>query len=595
MPKKPDSRIAKFLIWRYKHISKRQFISILSALIGLMAGLGAVTLKNITHFIKYFLESKFIHNIHQAYYFVFPIIGILIVILILKYIFKKNLSHGVPSTLYSLSKLKSIMPSNQMWNYLIVGPLTVGFGGSVGLEGPAIVTGSAIGSNIARYFHLNQTDRTLLLAAGAAGAMAAIFQAPIAGIVFAVEIFSFDLTIASMVPLIIASVTAILTSYFFLGDDILLHFQPSELFKLKDVPFFVLLGLASGLVSIYFNKTFFKIGSIFNKITNPYNKLLIGGLGLGLLVYLIPPLFGEGYEVVNNILKGNIQDVVKTNLFHDVNSIWMIAGLLLGLVIFKVIAMSFTFAAGGIGGIFAPTLFVGSIFGFAFALIINHTGFFGHQLSTVNFALVGMAGLMAGILHAPLTAIFLIAEISGGYNLFVPLMITSAISYLLVKKFMPFSIYASELAKKGELLTHDKDKTVLSFMDLNKIIEKHFITVKPEMKLGKMLKKAVTKSTRNIFPVVDDANEFLGIILLDDIRDVMFNTKLYKKTYVSNYMHAAPEVIYYKKDSMADIMRKFQDSSAWNLPVVKDGKYYGFISKSKLLTVYRRKLIEVTS
>jgi len=275
MPKKPDSRIAKFLIWRYKHISKKQFISILSAIIGLLAGVGAVTLKNITHFIKYFLESKFIRTIHQAYYFVFPIIGIFIVILILKYLFKKNLSHGVPSTLYSLSKLKSIMPPNQMWNYLIAGPLTVGFGGSVGLEGPAIVTGSAIGSNVARYFHLNQTDRTLLLAAGAAGALAAIFQAPIAGIIFAVEIFSFDLTIASMVPLIIASVTAILTSYFFLGNNILLHFQISELFKLKDVPFFILLGLASGLVSIYFNATFFKIGSIFSKITNPYKKLCL--------------------------------------------------------------------------------------------------------------------------------------------------------------------------------------------------------------------------------------------------------------------------------------------------------------------------------
>jgi len=593
MPKKPTSIIAKFLIWRYKHISEKNFIFILSALIGLLAGLGAVTLKNLTHYIQHFLESNLIRTIHQAYYFVFPIVGIFIVAVFIKYIIKRKVSHGVPSTLYAISRLKAIMPSYQTWGYLLAGPITVGFGGSVGLEGPAIVTGSAIGSNTARFFHLNQSKRTLLLGAGAAGALASIFQAPIAGIVFALEIFSLDLTIGSILPMLIASITAILTSYFFLGDDILIHFHPTVLFNFKDIPFFILLGGVSALISIYFNKTFYLMTNFSSKISNPYKKLLIGGAILGLIVYLVPPLYGEGYDIVNNILTGNIHNVVITNIFHSANSnVWIIIALLIGLVIFKVIAMSLTFAAGGIGGIFAPTLFVGSIAGFAFAMIINNSGLFSYQLSNVDFALVGMAGLMAGILHAPLTSIFLISEITGGYELFVPLMITSSISYLIVKRFMPFGIYATELAKKGDLITHDKDKTVLSMMDLNKIIEKNFIAVHPSMTLGEMLTKAVTKSKRNIFPVVEDNGEFLGIILLDDIRDIMFNTKLHNTTYVSNFMHEAPEVIYYNKDNMSTIMRKFQDSSAWNLPVIKEGKYYGFISKSKMLTVYRRKLIE---
>ncbi len=597
MPKKPTSWIAKFLIWRYKHISKPQFISILSAIIGLLAGLGAVTLKNLTHLIQNFLEGKYIGEYHKAAYFIFPLIGLFFVIIVIKYVIKKKIGHGIPTTLHAISRLKSILPSHQMWGSLITAPLTVGFGGSVGLEGPTVATGAALGSNVARFFHLNQTTRNLLVAAAAAGAMSSIFKAPIAGIVFAVEIFSLDLTLFSMIPLLIASITAILTSYFFLGNDVLLHFPTENVtFNLNDAIFYALLGITSATTSLYFSKTYFGISAFFEKFASPYKRLLIGGLLIGVIVYFVPPLFGEGYETINHILKGHVEKVLASNYFNVVtDNAWFLIAFLVGLVTLKVVAMSITFGAGGIGGVFAPTLFTGSISGFVFAFIMNTSGLFNHQLSTSNFALVGMAGLMAGVLQAPLTAIFLIAEITSGYELFVPLMITASISFLIVRRYIPYNIYAMELAQKGELITHDKDKTVLSMMDLDKIIEKNFIAVTPDMKLGKMLKKAVTQSNRNIFPVVDDEEKFLGIILLDDIRDVMFNSKLYKKTYVSNYMHGAPEVIYYGKDNMNVIMRKFQDSSAWNLPVVKDDKYYGFISKSKLLTVYRRKLIEVTS
>lgn len=435
-----------------------------------------------------------------------------------------------------------------------------------------------------------------MVGAAAAAAMSSIFKAPIAGIVFAVEIFSLDLTLFSMIPLLIASITAILTSFFFLGDDVLLHFPADVTFNIHNTIFYVVFGIGAAAISIYFNKTYFAISHFFKRFSNIYKRLIVGGLLIGIIVYLVPPLFGEGYETINLLLKGNVEKVVSYNFLNLASDNTMvIIGFLLILVAFKVVAMSITFGAGGVGGVFAPTLFTGSVSGFVFAYGINSLNIFKHQLSTSNFALVGMAGLIAGVLQAPLTAIFLIAEITNGYDLFVPLMITASISFLVVRHYLPHNIYATELAEKGELLTHDKDKTVLSLMEFNKIIEKNFITVTPEMKLGKMLKEAVTKSSRNIFPVVDENENFLGIVLLDDIRDLMFNKKLYKKTYVTNYMHAAPEVIYYGIDSMETIMMKFQDSSAWNLPVVKDDKYYGFISKSKLLTVYRRKLIEVTS
>ena len=594
----PDSKrlLVRFLKWRYKHISNKHFISIASAVIGLLSGLVAVTIKNLTHFIQELLEGEFIREIHHVFYFIFPIIGLLLVLLSIKYIVKKDVEHGIPSTLYAISKLKGLMPRRMMWASLLTAPLTVGFGGSVGLEGPTVATGAAIGSNFSRLFHLNQTTRTLLIGAAAAGTMASIFKAPIAAIVFAVEIFSLELTLASMIPLLLASITAVLTSYFFFGDDVLLHFQVQDKFHLSDVSFYVFLGVATSLVSIYFSKVYFGMGNFFKRFGNPYKRLLIGGVLLGTVVYFIPPLFGEGFVTINNVLKGNIEAVVENNIFHTLtDNIWVVVSLLAGLVLFKVVAMSLTFGAGGIGGVFAPTLFTGSVFGYLTAIIINNSNLFSHQLSLTNFAMVGMAGLMAGVLHAPLTAIFLIAEITGGYELFVPLMIVASISFLITKKYIPHNIYAAELAKRGQLITHDKDNNVLMMLDLKKIIETNFIVLTPEMKLGDILKNAVTKSSRNHFPVVNEEREFLGVIRLDDIRHIMFDTTIYDKVIASDLMHADAGIIDIDKDNAQVIMKKFKTTGAWNLPVIKNGKYFGYISKSRLLTAYRRKLIHVTN
>jgi CIC family chloride channel protein len=396
--------------------------------------------------------------------------------------------------------------------------------------------------------------------------------------------------------LILASITAILTSYFFSGNDVLFHFQLQDKFRLIDVGFFVLLGAITALTSIYFSKVYFFVGDFFKKLGHPFNRLLVGGVALGVIVYFVPPLFGEGYEVINNLLKDNYAGVLKYNFFNipTDNSV-MILIMLSGLVLLKVFATSITFGAGGVGGVFAPTLFTGSITGYVFAKFVNYLDIFDHQLSNSNFALVGMAGLMAGVLHAPLTAIFLIAEITGGYELFVPLMIVALISFIITKKYVPFNIYATHLAERGELITHDKDKTVLALMEFDKLIEQNFISLSPNMKFGDMLKNCVVNSNRNIFPVVDDENNFIGIVLLDNIRSSMFNEELYETTTVDDFMQAAPDVINYETDNMNQVMKKFQDSGAWNLPVLKDGKYEGFISKSKLLTAYRRKLIMVTS
>ena len=586
----------KFLKWRYQHISNKQFTNIASAIIGLLAGLGAVILKNLTHFIQELLETEFIKDIHHAFYFIFPIIGLLIVLLVINHVIKKKVGHGIPSTLYAISKQKGIMSRHQMWSSILTAPLTVGFGGSVGLEGPTVATGAALGSNFARVFHLNQTTRTLLIGAAAAGAMSSIFKAPIAAIVFAVEIFSLELTLASMIPLLLASITAVLTSYFFFGDDVLLHFNIQEKFELYDVMFYVLLGVISASVSIYFSKVYFSIGNFFKKFASPYKRLLIGGILLGIIVYFVPPLFGEGFKTINNILKGNINEIVSNNIFNFVaEDIWVVIGLLVGLILFKIVATSFTFGAGGIGGVFAPTLFTGSITGYVFAMIINYSNVFNHQLSSTNFAMVGMAGLMAGILQAPLTAIFLIAEITGGYELFIPLMIVSSISFIITKRYIPHNIYAAELAKKGQLMTHNKDKNVLMLLDIDKVIETNFVILTPDMSLGEIVNNAVAKSSRNHFPVVSKENEFLGVITLDNIRNIMFDLTLYEKVNVSSLMISAPNIIDYDNDTMEEIMDKFKTTVAWNLPVIKNGKYYGFISKSRLLTAYRRKLIHVTA
>ncbi len=595
MGNKGTKLLIRFSKWSNKHLSHQQFLMILSAIIGFTAGLGAVAIKNLTHFIQRLLEGSLIINYHHAFYFIFPLIGLSLTLLIIKVVFKKKIGHGIPSTLYAISRRKGIMRSFQMYASIITAPLTVGFGGSVGLEGPTVATGASLGSNISRFFKMNQSSRTLLIGCAAAGAMSSIFKAPIAAIIFAIEVFSLDLTLISMVPLLIASVSAILTSYFFFGSDIILPVQLQDNFTISEVPFYIILGVLAAGCSMYFTHIYFKIGDAFKKIDSLFYRLLIGGLGLGILIYLIPPLYGEGYNVINNLLAEDYLQALGTNFFNDyLDNIWIVVILLTGLVIFKIFATSLTFGAGGIGGIFAPVLFMGSALGHCFALVVNNLGILRNPISISSFTMVGMAGLMAGVLHAPLTAIFLIAELTGGYELFVPLMITAAISYMITNRFQPHSVYTMELAQRGDLLTHNKDQAVLTLLNIQQIIEKNFITLNIDMNLGDVIHEGVIKSSRNLFPVIDENRNFLGIILLDDIRPIMFDQKMYDDVKVSDIMQRAPATIDLRKDRPKDTMRKFQETNAWNLPVVEDGKYAGFISKSKLLTAYRQKLIEVT-
>lgn len=595
MPRK--TALKQFLIWRAKHISQRQFVYFLSIVLGFTSGLGAVTLKNLTHFIQHFLEGNFVKYYHHAFYFVFPIIGFTLVYLIIKYIIRNKVSHGIPSTLYAIAKRKGIMRQYQMFGSILTAPITVGFGGSVGLEGPTVATGAAIGSNISRMFHMNQTTRNLLVGCAAAGAMSSIFKAPIAAIIFAIEVFSLDLTLASMLPLLLASLSAILTSYFFFGDDIILPFKIEDEFHFSDAPFYMILGVVAALVSIYFTVVYDRIQSFFDTISSPMKRVLIGGIGIGILIYFIPPLYGEGFDVINNLIAGNPEKALTNNFLGlDTSNFWTVIMLLCGLIVFKIIASALTFGAGGVGGIFAPTLFMGSLMGHCFAKLVNYSSWLNSSISESNFTLVGMAGLMAGVLQAPLTAIFLIAELTGGYDLFIPLMLTSAISFSIAKSYLPHSVYTMELGRKGELITHDKDHAVLTLMDIKKIIETNFIPLNPKMTLGDIVHQAVVKSNRNIFPVIGQkSDKLVGIILLDDIRPIMFDQTLYDDVLARDVMQNPPEIIDLNNDKMTDIMKKFQDSGAWNLPVVKDEKYIGFISKSKLLTAYRRQLINITN
>lgn len=590
MPYSNKKLFTRFLKWRYRNISNRTFIQVMSLVVGFLAGLVAVTLKNSTYFIEALLKKGIVFSENQLY-FILPTIGLTLVYLYVKFVHKEPLQHAVSSIIFSLSKKRGLLKLKDIYTPLITAPLTVGFGGSVGLLGPAVKSGAAVSSNLSRFFHIDAKTRTLLVACASAGAIASIFQSPIAAIIFAVEIFTLDLTMMSMLPLLLASISGVLTSYFFLGNEVLFSFSLSEGFKLKDTVFYILLGVGTGFASIYFTKMYFSILSLFKKLKSPKYKLLVGGIAIGIMLYAIPPLYGEGFGFINNLLDGDHLKALGTTPFDAfTDNIWVVIALLFGITIFKAIAMTTTIGAGGAGGVFIPTMVMGSALGNVVAKVINNLGL-GFTVSESNFTLIGMAGLIAGVIHAPLTAIFLIAEITGGYQLFVPLMITAAISYLITKNALDYTIYTKELAKIGALLSHNKDQMVLGLMEMDDVIEKNFRPVHPKMSLGEMLHQSVSKSKRNLFPVLDDDKKLIGIIVLDDIRPMMFDTDLYDTVFVKNLMHAPPEVIFYETDNMKQVMKKFQDSGAWNLPVIKNGKYEGFISKSKMLTAYRRKLI----
>ena len=585
----PRRWLKLFLAWRAKHIPQRQFVLLLSILIGLVTGVVSVLMKNATHFIQEMVQTGYFTKYFNPYYFAFPVIGILITVLIKRYFFKNRTTEPIPSTLFAISRKNGFIEAQRMYSYFITSIFTVGFGGSVGLEGPAVGTGSAIGANLGRLFKLNYKTRLLMICCACAGAIASIFNAPIAAIIFTIEVFSIDLTFSSLIPLLLASASGAVTSIFIQGKSTMLQFKVSEAFNVSDLPFYLLLGVLCAFVSIYFTRISFRMERLFQKVKNYRYRMVIGSLLLGGLIFLVPPLYGEGYTTINHLLSGNIDAVVDQSLFSGFfEKSWMVLLLVGGLVFLKSFAASFTIGAGGAGGIFAPSLFTGATLGYVFSGLVNKTNFF--NIPTSNFALVGMCGLMAGALHAPLTAVFMIAEITGGYELFLPLMMVSAISFLVSRGIRPHSIYTDQLAKRGDLLTHNKDQVILTLLNIDQVIEDNFNTVNPEMSMRDLV-KVVSESRRNIFPVVDDEHKLVGVLTLDDFRHLMFDESIYDTTYVSQLMSPPPATIE-RNEKMDAVMKKFQQTDAWNLPVVEGDVYKGFISKSKLFSVYRSMLIE---
>jgi CIC family chloride channel protein len=573
---------------RKEYLNDKQFLNILAAIIGLIVGLAAVIIKNTVYFIQHVLKTESLASFQHYFYFIYPTFGIFIAILFVRYLIRNKVEHGIPSVLYAISETKGHIKNHNLFSSIITSALTVGFGGSVGLEGPTVATGAAYGSAVGRFFKLNYKQTIILLGAACAGAMSAIFKAPITGIVFALEVIMIDLTIGSVLPLLISSVSAILTSYLFLGPDVLYHFELHEAFSMSQLPLFVLLGIITGLLSAYFTKVYIFIQEGFDKIKSSSTRLILGGLSLGVLIFFFPALYGEGYEVINEALSGNTDFIWQSSIFSTLTDNYYIGiFIILAVILFKSFATSFTFAAGGVGGIFAPTLFMGSLTGLLFASVMNHLGI---GIPVENFALAAMAGAIAGVLQAPLTAIFLIAEISGGYQLLVPLMLVSLTSYIITRFFVKNSVYTYQLAQRGQLMTHHADKNTLKLLEIDKLIETDFKTIHPEAYLGDLV-KLISESTRNIFPVVDNDNKFIGMVTLSDVRKIIFKPKFYDKVKISELI-TYPEFIVSPGDSMEDIAHKLTRHHVYNVPVVENGKYKGFISRANFFAEYRKLLKE---
>lgn len=576
------------ILWREKHISERYFILLLSLSIGVTMALLAALLKFIIHHIESFV---LMHIEQRSYlYLVFPALGILLSLLFVRYIVRDDISHGVTKVLSSISQRKSRIKPHNTWSSLLASALTISFGGSVGAESPIVLTGAAIGSNFGRLFRLEQRNLMLLIGCGVAGALGGIFKAPISGLVFVIEVLLLDLTMASVLPLLVSSVSAAAVAYVLSGKENLFLFTQTDPYYIERIPLMILLGIVCGLISLYFSKTMFRIEGEFRKLKSQRTRYLITAAILSLLIFLFPPLYGEGYDSVNILLDGQYTQLLDGSIFEAFSSsYWVVFAFFLLTVLFKVFASVATNSGGGCGGLFAPTLFVGGLTGFLFSYLVNYFSSMRVFISPKNYILLGMAGLMAGVMHAPLTGVFLIAELSGGYNLFLPLMLVSLTSFATIRIFMPHSIYSLRLAEQGKLLTHQKDTAVLTLMNLENVLEHDFEVVHPEMTLGEMV-KVISVSHRNSFPVVNASGILVGIVELDNVRNIMFRPELYERYQVRRIM-VAPEVKIQSSMPMTEVMRLFDETKEWKMPVVDDeGRYLGFISKSTIFNNYREVL-----
>jgi len=578
----------KFLVWRIKHIRDRNFLIYLGIIIGIASGLAAVTLKTVVHWIQATLESFAATTQFNFLNIFYPLIGIVLTVLVSNFILKETLGHGITKIIYNISKKSSILSRTKMYSRMLTSAITVGFGGSVGLEAPIVVTGSAIGSNLGRLVHLNYKNRTLLIGCGAAGAISAIFNSPIAGVIFAIEVLLTDITIALFIPLLISSVFGSLISKSLFGNDILFSFQLTNDYSINDLPFIIGLGIIAGLLSVYFTRTMFWVEGKLANVKGNLTRAFMGGSGLVILILVMSPLYGEGYETIKALVHGEEQTILaKFEQFGLPNTQLVAILFFIAVILFKPVASAFTIGAGGSGGIFAPSLFIGGVLGFVFASSVNLVSG-TEMLSVSNFTLIGMSGLMSGILHAPLTAIFIIAEITNGYTLFVPLMLVSAIAYSTTIYFESHSLYEKHLAQRGDLIPKDKDKRVLREINIDKVLETDLLKIAPEATLGELV-ELVRKSKRNLFPVVNVKGELVGILTLDDFRDIMFDHQQYDEIFVNSLMHTPPAHVS-PHENMQSVMEKFESTGAWNLPVLDDGKYVGFLSKSRIFNTYRNKL-----
>jgi len=574
--------------WLHTRLNKRQFLIVSSMLVGLTAGLAAVLLKIVVHYIHILITTDHHFPLQYYVYLFFPLIGLVLTVYIVQKFFHGKQGRGTANILHSILRKSAILPKDQMYSHLVTSAITVGLGGSAGLESPMVTTGSSIGSNFARTYHLHYKDRVILLACGAAAGIAAAFDSPITGVLFALEVLLSDVSITAFIPLIISAAIGALCSKIILKEGILLSFSHQQPFDYGNIPFYIVLGALAGLVSVYYTRTFTRIEDWFKKRkAKQYTNALLGGLALAFLILLFPSLFSEGYGSIQTLSLSKPEALLKNSLLEGISANpWFILVFIGIVMLVKVIAASITINSGGNGGNFAPSLFVGAYLGFFFSRLINLLGL--SKLPESNFTLVAMSGILSGIFHAPLTGIFLIAEITGGYDLMIPLMLVSAISFMIVKYFEPHSMDAKKLAKKGHLLTHDKDKSILSSLKANAIMETGFHEVRPDSKLRELV-EVVAHSSRNIFPVVDEAHHLLGIITLDNIREIMFKTELYDKIIAKELMRVPPAIVS-SGESMHAVMKKFDETGAWNLPVVDGDQYMGFISKSSVFSSYRQVL-----
>lgn len=570
---------------------ERTQLVLLSFIVGLGCGFAALLLKTLIKYIQHGITFWFNKPSDAYLYLIYPGIGMLLSFLFVKYVVKSDISHGVTKVLLAVSRNESRIKSHNTWTSIVASSLTIGFGGSVGAEAPIVYTGAAIGSNVGRSMGMSYKNMTILLGCGAAGAVAGIFKAPLAGVLFTLEILLFNISMTSILPLLISSITATVVSYIFLGDAVAIS-NTIETFSMGNLPYYFILGIFCGIMSLYFIRTSLRVEDKMRRVRKPINRWLIGAIAMGVLVFLFPPLYGEGYNSLTLMLNNNPIEmaggIVGANLLSNK---WLILLFFTVILFVKVYATAFTNAGGGVGGTFGPTLFTGGIAGFVIGRLINLTGI--HVIPEANFVLVGMAGMMAGVMQAPMTAIFLIAEMTGGYDLLIPLILTSAISFATIRLVEQYSIYTKRIAQQGDLLTHDSDRAVLTLLKTSDLIETDFSTIGFNSTLGDLV-KVIATSSRNIFPVVDHYNQFQGIVFLDDVRTIMFDQSQYERVRIPNIMKNAPAIVYYD-EKMDSVMNKFEVTQAWNLPVVdRNNKYLGFVSKSKIFSSYREQLQQVS-